>query len=86
MRDPGSNRCPTMTLSIKNKKTQVYLSNLIEQLILFHVFMSQKKKTQVYLFPFEEHQLSIISFNVIYHMSQKSSQHQLVPGAVLILM
>ena len=37
-------------------------------------------------FPFEEHQLSIISFNVIYHMSQKSSQHQLVPGAVLILM
>ena len=31
-----------MTLSIKNKKTQVYLSNLIEQLILFHVFMSKK--------------------------------------------
>ena len=49
VQDQGLHRCPTMTLSIKNKKTQVYL------------------------FPFKEHQLSIISFNVIYHMSQKSS-------------
>jgi len=57
VQDFGLHRCPTITLSIKNKKTQVYLSNLIEQLILFRVFMSQK-----------------------------NSQHQLVPGAVLILM